>query len=383
MRILHLSHEALPDWRIEKSAISASNREHEVIFAGSKISPFYKRKVFSKIFEVNWTAKARYGIPYYWNSVKKQVESILKESRPDIIHAHNIFSAKMIKEFNMPFIYDDHEYWSKHSQLLIEIEKYSEVDSNRTSINKLFQIPIRIRRRIINGRIIQLWTNWEKEIVGSNPTITVSNKIADDLRKINSFKNDIFVVPNFPMKHETESFETPKFNDTLSSVYAGSDGHNIAKLPNRNIDGLPELFDNQDLGELFIIGWEGKSSSKVNYIGYLDRNLMFKEMSKHSIGLLPWKRHWSHEFTSPNKAYEYAHSGLIVILTSSFKPVIEILGKNCVTFDGHKDLISKIEYLKEDMNELYKKRIDIFNYARSNLLWENNENNIFEAYKKC
>lgn len=34
LKILHLSDASLPDWRTEKSAITASNCGHEVIFAG-------------------------------------------------------------------------------------------------------------------------------------------------------------------------------------------------------------------------------------------------------------------------------------------------------------------------------------------------------------
>ena len=108
MRILHLSHESLPDWRVEKSAIMSSKLGHEVIFAGRKPSNDYSRKTFSKICEINWTAKARMGIPFYWHSVKRQVQRIIKQVNPDIVHAHNIFSAKMISELELPYVYDDH-----------------------------------------------------------------------------------------------------------------------------------------------------------------------------------------------------------------------------------------------------------------------------------
>jgi hypothetical protein len=80
------------------------------MFAG-KLPGNYVNTIFSKLYGIIWTAKARYGIPVYWGYVKKQVASIIKDVRPDIVHAHNIFSAKMISEFNIPFVYDDHEYW--------------------------------------------------------------------------------------------------------------------------------------------------------------------------------------------------------------------------------------------------------------------------------
>ena len=126
MKILHLSTEGLPDWRIEKSAITAYSQGHEVLFAGSK-SPFkYDRNTFSKVYEVIWSAKARYGLPYYWSLVRKQISKIIKDARPEIVHAHNIFSAKMMLEFDLPFVYDDHEYWSKQSRLLLEMENLNE-----------------------------------------------------------------------------------------------------------------------------------------------------------------------------------------------------------------------------------------------------------------
>ena len=45
----------------------------------------------------------------------------------------------------------------------------------------------------------KLWREWEKEIVSKHPTITVSEKIAEELRKYNS-NNKIVVVPNVPIE---------------------------------------------------------------------------------------------------------------------------------------------------------------------------------------
>ena len=90
MRILHLSDVSLPDWRVEKSAISALKFGREVIFAGGN-SKNYQTKTFTKLYEITWTERARRGIPFYWHSVKKQVERVIREVRPDIVHAHDVF----------------------------------------------------------------------------------------------------------------------------------------------------------------------------------------------------------------------------------------------------------------------------------------------------
>ncbi|ALI36076.1 hypothetical protein NMY3_01873 [Candidatus Nitrosocosmicus oleophilus] len=383
MKILHLSTEGLPDWRIEKSALTALNKGHEVVFAGSK-SPFiYNRNTFSKIYEVIWTAKARYGFPYYWHMVKKQIYQIIKEVLPDIVHAHNIFSAKMMLEFDIPFVYDDHEFWSRHSQLLLEMDKLNEIQAEKVSLNETIRgVRRRVKRKIINRHVNRLWAKWERELVSSVPTITVSNEIANKLRVIGN-SNKIFVVHNFPMKFEVGGLGNPRQHDQLSSVYAGSDGHNKKKYPSRNIDGLTDIFTNNNVGDLTIIGWNGEFSEKIKYTGFLDRNDMYEVMSNNSIGLIPFKKHWSHEYINPNKAYEYAHAGLLVMCTNSFKEIKSVLKEHCVTFDDYEEMKEELLYFKNNMDELYYKRINLFEYARNNLIWELNEKQILEAYKIC
>ncbi|MBA2268083.1 MAG: glycosyltransferase family 4 protein [Nitrosopumilus sp.] len=380
---MHLSTEGLPDWRIEKSAITSQSQGHDVLFAGSK-SPFkYDRNTFSKVYEINWTAKARYGLPYYWSLVQKQLSKIIKEARPEIVHAHNIFSAKMMLDFDLPFVYDDHEYWSKHSRLLLEMEKLNEIKTEKANISKiLINMPKRIKRSLINRHVNHLWTKWEEELVSSIPTITVSNEIANDLRVIGN-SDKIFVVPNFPMKFETDGFKSPQPHKSLSSVYAGSDGHNKKKYPSRNIDGLLDIFTSQDIGELTIVGWSGELFKNVKYTGFLDRRDMYNEMANHSIGLVPFKKHWSHGYINPNKAYEYAHAGLYVMCTNSFAPLRVILKEHCVTFEDYDDMVSKLSYFKHNLNELYDKRLKLFDYARSNLIWEQNAKKILDAYRAC
>ena len=383
LRILHLSTEGLPDWRIEKSAITAKRQGHDVLFAGSK-SPFkYNRKTFSKVYEITWSAKARYGLPYYWSLVQKQFSKIIKDARPEIVHAHNIFSAKMMLEFDLPFIYDDHEYWSKHSRLLLEMEKLNEDKSENANASKIIKdIPKKVKRILINRHVNYLWTKWEKELVSSIPTITVSNEIADDLRAISN-SDKIFVVPNFPMKFETDGFKRPQPFKRLSSVYAGSDGHNKKKYPSRNIDGLLDIFASRDIGELTIVGWSGELTKNVRYTGFLNRDDMYNEMANHSIGLVPFKKHWSHRYINPNKAYEYAHTGLIVMFTNSFVPLRVILKEHCVTFEDYDDMVSKLSYFKHNLDELYEKRLKLFDFARNNLNWEQNAEKIFDAYRAC
>jgi len=408
MRILHLSHEGLPDWRVEKSALTALKKGHDVLFAGGKSMNYYyhnnpeSNNIFKQIFRIQWTAKARYGIPYYWYLVKKQLRSILQQAKPDVVHAHNLFSAKLISEFGEHYVYDDHEFWSKQSLLLIEMERQEKLKGyhnrflsdygTRPSWDNILRpamyMAVKTRRKAINRYIINLWKKWEKEVVTACPvTITVSRSIAEELQETivgnkNKYRN-VVVVPNYPTIKEALHIARPCHFSTLSSIYAGTDGHNIAKYPNRNIDGLYDLFDSySSVGTLTVIGWKENSHySSVKFAGFLSRNEMYDEMSSHSIGLLPWKRHWSHYFVNPNKVYEYAHAGLFVLCTSSFETVKETLKENCQIFDTYQELASQLQYYKENTDELYKKRLNIFEFARHYLVWDNFEHEILNAYQ--
>lgn len=404
-KVLHVSHDGLPDWRVEKSALTSSKQGHRVFFAGKKIADGYRdnaSKAFSQVYEIGWTAKALYGIPYYWHSVRNQLARILEEVRPDVVHAHNLFSAKLAQELGERFVYDDHESWSKHSLLLGEMEEEAETQQQYVSgglVHAIRSMAARTKRSAVNRHAVGLWAKWEKEVVESSlATITVSKKIANELRAdpasgSNSAK--ILVVPNYPTRQETCGLKEPRRLDYLSSVYAGNDGRiggGGKKLPNRNMDGLYDVFSNHhynsskkgDTGRLAILGWQeaqNSPSSRVEFSGFLSRKEMFEEMSNHSVGLLPWKRHWSHDFVNPNKTYEYAHAGLHVMCTSSFETVIETLQGNCTTFDDYDGLASQLEHYSENMDELYEKRVRTFEFARNNLVWENFEPEILKAYQ--
>ena len=376
MRILHLSDDGLPDWRVEKSALSAKKKGYEVFFAG-RLNSIAQSTVFSETYSIKWTAAAMIGIPYYYGRVKKQIEKLVKQVRPDIVHSHNIGSAKISHQLGLPMVFDDHEYFRMLSLVNTENIKFQNGVHLTSGLKRTIQS---MKLSFISRQSISNWTKWEKELVSSVPTITVSEQIAQELTMNRDGGKEIFVVPNFPMEAEASEFSEPKSHKYLSSVYAGGDSKH-KQVTNRDISGLANLFVYNDIGNLTIIGWEAESSEKFKATGFLARDKMFSEMSQNSTGLIPWKKHWSHPFLNPNKAYEYAHAGLFVMLTSDLTSVINTLGDNCLAFEDYDDLASKLEYFKSNMDDLYEKRLKIFNYARTNLVWEKHDKKILDAYK--
>jgi glycosyltransferase involved in cell wall biosynthesis len=385
VRVLHLSDYALPggtiSWRVEKSAISGLNHGYEVFFGGPKES-ISTKQTFNKISEINWTPRARRRFPYDWHCVKKQVASVLHEIRPDIVHANNIFCAKMISEFDIPFVYDDHEYWPSYVKM--QIESYNSRKNNKNNVNGLRKKLRRVVMRFLNSNFLRLGLKWEKELVSSIPTITVSDRIAEELMELGN-TNRVFVTPNYPLSEETKDIPQPYFHDGLSSVYAGIEGKS---MPHRNMNGFVDMFYKLNIGNLTMMGVHDpidnkQSLSRVRYLGMIPRGEMYEEMNNHSIGLVPFKKHWSHKYISPNKAYEYAHAGLFVMCTSSLVTIYNVLKENCVTFDNYDDMASKLEYFKNNPEELYNKRLKIYRFARKHLVWEKHEKNIINAYRMC
>ena len=52
-----------------------------------------------------------------------------------------------------------------------------------------------------------------------------------------------------------------------------------------------------------------------------------------------------------------------------------------MTFEGYDDLASKLRYFRHELPDLYERRRRIFDFARKNLIWENEEKHIFDAYR--
>lgn len=379
MRILHLSDSSLPDWRIEKAALSSKKGGHQVFFGGM-LSSNYSNKIFDEIHIIPWIPNARYKFPFFWNMVKKQLGRVIKKIRPDIIHAHNIFSAKMVKDMGYDcMVYDNHEYWSVYVKR--QLESYEQIKKFQTKdLSPARRIIRDISRDYIKKRAFKMWSQWENEVVMDTPTITVSQSIVNELKKLG---DKIFLVPNFPLAQEIELIEIPQRHESLSSVYAGVEAKGPIKPAHRNIDGFIDLFERNSVGKLFVLGWNDKSTTNVKYSGFLARSRMYEEMQNHSIGIIPFREHWSHIYISPNKAYEYAHAGLCVMSTPGFVPVFENLGGNSISFNNYDDLIDRLSYYSSNLEELYSIRLKTYHYARNHLLWEKFEKNIFDSYKSC
>jgi hypothetical protein len=95
---MHLSDMPLLDWSIEKSALTDSNLGREVYFGGFRSQ--CTGKIFSKLFQIERTPTARRVVPFYWRSIQKQIEIVLKEARPDVMYTQYLFRQDGIRIWN-------------------------------------------------------------------------------------------------------------------------------------------------------------------------------------------------------------------------------------------------------------------------------------------
>jgi len=356
MKILHVSH-SLPDNRVKCSAYSAYRHGYEVFFAG----PSGKKNTnfFIKTYKLHFTRATNLGIFYWWNKIRKKFKEVIQDCDPEVIHAHDIIAGKLACEFNVPFIYDDHEYWSAQAKMV-----------------SLTMKPTHILRRII-------WPRWEQEILSrAYAVITVSEPIANAHRKI---CENVYVIPNVPILKEIKDIKVDRANipGILSSVVINR--FSSTSLPHRNTKGFLKLFIKNDIGKLTVIGDDNlRTNPPIYSLGYIPSyRKMLLELIKHHIGIVPFRRHWYHKYCSLNKVFDYIHAGLLVLLNSSHEYLIKILRHYCVTFDDYKHLTRLLLYYKEKKDELIKMKDKIQDYARKNLIWEKYEKILIKAYKQA
>lgn len=376
LNILHISDNSLPDWRIEKAALSAKKRDtdNKVFFAGTPLPKNTYNFTFDWIYNLDWDYKARYYYPDEWNSVKKQLLNIIRDCKPDIIHAHDIFAAQLSRELNksigLPFIYDNHEYWSR-----VIIYQFLQNDTFKQRDPLHYNIPN------------TCWRKWELDMINENeiPMIVTSKTIAEELNYFNKNAN-VFVLPNYPNMTDIEGIPEPIEHKNIESVFVCRNRPVTGKLlPIQNVNGFFELFANDysGLGKLNTIGWDEPSRDWIHHHGPKPHNKMYSILSKFDIGIIPWRHHPFHPYCSPNRAYEFAHTGLMLIIPAFLESVINSMDGLAIPFKNYDNLVEIIKYYRESPSQVFDIRKSIYNHARNNLIWENYEGNIFDAYNKA
>lgn len=363
MRVLHLSDSSLPDRRVERSSMSVKKSANICYFAGLNPKPSdMDRKLYDEIFHISWSPQVKLHLQPFWNGVKSEIIEIIKEVDPHLIHAHDVFAGKMCKEIGIPFVYDSHEFWSKEMPLKL--------------VRRGLQI-LAVKHMVAKSFGLNLWTSWQKEIVSETPTLTVSQRAVDSLKE---FGGSVYLLPNFPFYSEVEKIYFLEKEDDFSCAYIGNDFTVLTK--HRNIEHLQGLFLNSETGDLYVIGdRKFRSDGKIHSLGFLPYNEMLERLTSFHVGLLTWSPHPYHSYCLPNKVADYAHAGLITLLTSSLESATEILGDKGIVISDPSKLLGVLRGLYRKKDQIENTSREIVDFARKNLIWDKYEKNIFSAYK--
>lgn len=366
LRILHVSDDPLPDARVEKMAYLSKRKGWETFFAGPACNGFaLGENVFDSVSLIFLSRHQRLGmrlgfLPYFqW--VKRKLKKAISLVRPDIIHAHNVFSAKMACDSGYSFVFDDHEFFS--------LEKRSDTETGDLS------------DRTVGKYESWLWSRWEHDVSSEAPVITVSDGIADAYKNLGA---NVFVVPNYPSIYESSKAYFPEEkNHAFTAVYLGDD-ISTCRRPYRDMRGVINVFKELASINLVVIGDKNlHSEDPISSTGYIHHLKLYDVMSRFHVGLLPWKRHWFHEFANPNKPYMYAHASLAVIVTSSLQNVVKAFEGRARTIDDFSELKDVLLEFSQNVEATIKEGKNNKRYASDNFVFERYESKVMEAYKKA
>ena len=184
MKILHFSNEGLPDTRIDRYAsLFKDDKDKEIIFCGGYPKSNYENLFYDNIINLPADPKYQLEIPFFYQSYKKRFKKIYLETKPDVVHAHNFFCAKVCFDLNIPYIYDDHEYW-----------EYQVKARNKEKKSKFS------KRLLTNFLLNRLISKNEKKIIAhAFSVITVADTIADEHK---TFNEHTYTISNFPASYE-------------------------------------------------------------------------------------------------------------------------------------------------------------------------------------
>jgi len=363
MRVLHVSDDPLPDARVEKMAYLSEKMGWQTFFAGPGFGGFALGEAFFEALHyIPWNRYVRLGIPPFWQRTKRKLKSIVQKLNPDLIHAHDVFAAALTCDLGYPFVFDDHE--------LVSLEKASDIEHGGRGLVDCFA-----------GRYeAQKWEKWERQICERGPVITVSEGIAEHYIGLGA---RTFVVPNYPSLYELSRARLSEEKDEpLTSVYVGGEAFSNPR-PLRNTVGMADIFEELKMRLVVIGDRDLPSRDFIVSKGYVPHLDLYKVISRYHVGLLPWKKHWFHKYANPNKPYLYAHSGLVVVVTSSLSNVIKAFKGKCRTIEDSSDLKRLLLDLSDNMDLVLREGEETREFAARNFVFEKYEDQVMGAYRSA
>ena len=363
----------LPDPRTERIIYTLLNNEYNVTFIGpyKDTAILNAEKITVLTFEPNKYAIA--GVFPFYNMYKKQLIKILERLNPDILLAINITSATFLKGMNYPLVIDLRE--------VLDLRYFYGTLYREGKISKF-------QHTWIVNKIIKD----EKELFERSNLITISKTSFEHYRLWFETKK-IEIAKNYPLLIESKEPLLSQARKELILTYIGKEilkhkygPHSYHRDMSLTWKILREKILPQKKAKLIVIGTSCDRKFHIRCLGYIPHLKIYEHISNAHYGLLTMKPSPIHFYANLLRVYMFTFMGVIPIITSSFKDVIEDIKEYAITIDAFNfknDLQSKLEYILEiDAETLMENKRKLLRYSRKNLIWEKNEKNILNAFKK-
>ena len=367
MKILHFSDAGLPDTRVERSALFSKQQGWAVVFAGGRQPQKQIFGAFDTIHYRYWKPSEKTGFPGTLHQVRGWLKRLIQNEGPDVIHAHDIFAAKVARDVGHPFVYDDHEIWG------------SRISYQGSQVMKRNRTPL---RRTATWFAIRNWRKWESEIFRAAPIITVSEEIAKLYKRI---QPNSFAIPNLPVREEVELIPPNKnIDDAFRIGYVSR--HRLPLAQRWDTVALTLWLQHRFNATLVFIGPKIIETEEVENHGFVSHKEMLQILSTCDIALMGQMTILP-VYSYENRFALFLHAGLKTIVPDSKINEVKFCNKHKVGWSWG-SASTLLATLRQQVSE-YQKDIDGWNQdktrvrsiAQKHLLWNYYEDRLREAYE--
>ena len=219
--------------------------------------------------------------------------------------------------------------------------------------------------------------------------ISVSNRILEDYKKKN-LNVKTFLVPNAPLLKEINDLpKLERYKDELTSIYTGLNDF-PSTVSHRNTTGLLEMWENDDIGKLIIVGDRNlKSTKNIKSLGFISQKKLFKELLKAHVGFIGYLPHPYHFYGGFNKIFNYINCGLFLIYPKSLILANEIsqLITNGIDIEygfAYENFSEVRQFLQQNSDELINfNNQKVKEFAKKHLVLDSFQENLINAYKEA
>ncbi|NHJ48129.1 MAG: glycosyltransferase family 4 protein [Asgard group archaeon] len=322
MKILMTTHTKLPDNRIDREAKSLAQQGFSVYI----ICVGLKREVsdvYTKVYTVELSNREKSLLPFAAKKAAKKYQQIIDEVQPDIIHAHDIMAANIVRHVipkNVKFTYDTHEDW----ELLRKRQRKVEPNFIKKLAVIFYTYPSTRRAT--------------RKIAKKADLIVLTTEFSIDyFKKMGVKKENIITVENYALKEVIDkALKSKKLvdnyikNETRKKVVHSSRRKLSTKIV-RDVAVYAEAIAELDDWVMIVFGPEDEEYQKlgVKFLPPRDQIAYLACISECDVALNPLILDERTHYSSSNRIFEFVSLGLRV-LSSKAKYLEKKFGDNLI-----------------------------------------------------